>query len=292
MPFESDAPRVTFAAIRAQEQQPKAPFLKTDLPDGAPWMTFHKLDDGYLVRIINYADFKIANSGSEVVVHAAPGASKHTVEHLYQNQALPLALSLKKKLVMHGSAVEIEDGAVAFLAQSGHGKSTLAASFSSNGFPFLTDDGLQIDLVADEYVVRSSHPSIRLWDDSRVALTQIESSSEPPVDYSNKAQFLAGDQFRFCTENRPLRYVYFLGDGSSAGIEIIPVSGKDSIIEMIRHCFLLGVDEHEMLAHNLNQLARLSRLPIFFRLDYPRCYDILSQVRDAVVKHSQVGVIP
>jgi hypothetical protein len=54
---------------------------------------------------------------------------------------------------------------------------------------------------------------------------------------------------------------------------------------MVRHCFLLGVDEHEMLAHNFHQLAELSRLPLFFNLDYPRRYNVLAQVREAVVNH-------
>jgi hypothetical protein len=61
---------------------------------------------------------------------------------------------------------------------------------------------------------------------------------------------------------------------------------------MRRHCFLLGIDEQEILAHNFQQLAELSRLPVFFSLDYPRRYDILDQVREAVVKHVHQGVIP
>ena len=234
-------------------------------------------------------DFEIPRAGTEIIIYAVPGVSSQTIEHLHQNQALPLALSLQKKLVLHGSAVEIGDTAVAFLAESGRGKSTLAASFSSNGFRFLTDDGLLIDKMDDEYMVRPSHASIRLWDDSREALAHSTSLKAPAIDYSAKARILADEKFQFCAEDRPLGHVYFLGDGGSEDVSITAVSSQKAVIEMLRHCFLLGVDEREILAHNFQRLAELSRSPVFFSLDYPRRYNILDRVREAVEKHVQPG---
>ena len=278
-------PRVEYAAARTQQRLAASPFLETSLPDGEPWMAFYRRGSDYLVRFNGLVDFEISSTGTEVITHTVPGVSSHTIEHLYQNQALPLALSLQKKLVLHGSAVEIGDRAVAFLAESGRGKSTLAASFSSNGFRFLTDDGLLIDKMDDGYIIRPSHPSIRLWDDSREAIAHSSSLAAPPIDYNAKARILADEKFQFCAEDRPLGHVYFLGDGSSADISITDVSSQQAVIEMLKHCFLLGVDEREILTHNFQRLAELSRSPIFFRLDYPRRYDILDQVREAVVKH-------
>jgi len=278
-------PKVEYAAARAQQRLAASPFLKTSLPDGEPWMTFYRHGRDYLVRFNELVDFEISSTGTEIIIHAVPGVSSHTIEHLYQNQALPLALSLQKKLVLHGSAVEIGGRAVAFLAESGRGKSTLAASFSANGFRFLTDDGLLIDKMDEEYIIRPSHPSIRLWDDSREAIADSSSLAAPPIDYNAKARILADEKFQFCAENRPLGHVYFLGDGSSQDVSITDVSSQKAVIEMLRHCFLLGVDEREILTHNFQRLAELSRSPIFFRLDYPRRYDILDQVREVVVKH-------
>ena len=279
------SPRVEYAAARTQQRLAASPFLETPLPGGEPWMAFYRRERGYLVRFNELVDFEISRAGTEIIIHAVPGVSSQTTEHLHQNQALPLALSLQKKLVLHGSAVEIGDTAVAFLAESGRGKSTLAASFSSNGFRFLTDDGLLIDKTDEEYIIRPSHASIRLWDDSREAIVHGTSLAAPPIDYNAKARILADEKFKFCAENRPLGHVYFLGDGSSEDVSITAVSSQKAVIEMLRHCFLLGVDEREILAHNFQRLAELSRSPVFFSLDYPRRYDILDRVREAVVKH-------
>ena len=283
------SPQVEYGAARSQARLTTTPLLETSQADGEPWMAFYRRRRGYLVRIFKLVDFEVFSSGTQVTIHAVPGVSPHTVEHLYLNQALPLALSLQNKLVLHGSAVEIENLAVAFLGASGRGKSTLAASFSANGFRFLSDDGLLIDKEGNNFIIRPGHPSLRLRDDSREVIAKRPGQTESVIDHNAKSRFLADDKFSFCAENRALAHLYFLGDGSSAGVSITPVSSQKSVIEMMRHCFLLGVDERELLAKNFQRLAELAREPIFFNLDYPRRFDFLGQVREAVVKNTHVS---
>ncbi len=280
-------PRVKHAAARAQHTVSAKPLLKKTLPGGRPWAAVYRNEHSYLVRFTEFVDFEISGKGTKILIQEVPGVSPHSVEHLYHNAALPLALSLQGKLVLHGSAVEIGDKAVAFLAESGRGKSTLAASFASNGFRFLTDDGLQIIATDGGYCIHPSHPSIRLWDDSCTSVMKSTTQPLPALDYTAKARFLADENFVFCTEDRALKHVYFLGDGRSENVSITPLSGQESFVEMIRHCFLLGIDEREILAENFQQIAELSRLPIFYNLDFPRDYDILDQVRETVANHTQ-----
>jgi hypothetical protein len=242
--------------------------------------------DGYLLRFPDLADFTISADGLEVTAYPVVGVSEQTIQHLYLNQVLPLALSRQFKLVLHASAVEIGNFAVAFLGVSGRGKSTLAASFSTSGSHFLTDDGLQLEKGEDGYLIQPSHPSIRLWDDSRLALMPDTAQTAPPVDFTPKSRFLADDEVAYCGEARPLRCLYFLGDGDTDTISIEPVSGRDAMIELVKNSFLLDIEAREMLMHHFGQLTELARIPMFFRLDYPRQYEMLPQVRDAVTRHA------
>jgi len=248
-------------------------------------MAFYRVTRGYLVRFPSLADFEVSADGLELVIYPAPGVSRTTIDHLYLNQSLPLALSLQKKLVLHGSAVEIDGVAVAFIGAAGRGKSTLAASFAINGMPFLTDDSLTIRDVDGACLIKPSHPSLRLWEDSVTALARSGFQTTPPIGYSSKSRILADPQFQYCDAERPFGHGYFLGEGMAPTVDITPLGGQQCVIEMIQHCHLLGADQHDLLTHNLRQLASVARQVRFFRLDYPRDYDSLARVREAVCVH-------
>lgn len=262
------------------------PFLEWFFPDGTPWTRFYRTGYGYLLRFPDLADFTVTPDGGEVVAYPIGDTSDQTIDHLYLNQVLPLALSRQFKLVLHAAAIEIDDFAVAFLGFSGQGKSTLAAAFSTCGYRFLTDDGLQLENEGDHFLAKPSHPSIRLWGDSRRALIPQTTTLMPPVDYTPKARLLAGDDVVYCEEPRPLKAMYFLGEGRKSGVKIKKVSGRDAMIELVRHSFLLDIEEKEMLKHHFVHLTELARRPMFFSLDYPRQYASLPLVLEAIVKHA------
>ena len=261
------------------------PFHQWVFSDGTLWTAFHRTEAGYLLRFPELADFQLDWSGTRVQAWAAPGVSEATLQHLYLNQVLPLALSKQGKLVLHGSAVEIGDKSVAFIGKSGRGKSTLAASFATSGFRFLTDDGLLLDWLNGDCRVMPSHPSIRLWEDSQNALVGEDVQFAPPLQFTNKARFLAGRDIVFCHEARPLRKVYFLGEGLAPQLQLERMKPVDALVELIKNSFLLDIDEREMLASHFDAVFRLAALPIYYRLDYPRNYEDLPSVRNAIARH-------
>ena len=273
------------ADARAQTSLPRAPFHEWVLSDGTPSTQFYRDGSGYLLRFPGLADYQVSADGRDVFCCPVPGVSDETTRHLYLNQVLPLALSRQEKLVFHASAVDVGGAAVVFAGESGRGKSTLAASFATSGSPFLTDDGLVIEERAAEYWVAPSHPSIRLWDDSRQALVRLGAPTAEPVPFTSKTRFLAGDEIPFCNEPRPLRRVYFLGDATSPRVSIEQVSRSDALIELVKHSFLLDIQARELIAAHFDRLSRLVAPGIYFKLDYPRTYESLPDVRRAVLEH-------
>jgi len=277
--------------LSRQEERPqlpadKAPFHEWTFPGGAVWTYFYRKGNDYLLRFPELADFEVSSSGDSVRCWAVPGVSDATIDHLYLNQVLPLALGKQGEFVFHASAIEVDRFAVAFMGESGRGKSTLAASFATSGFRFLTDDGLLVKEEGGGYQVLPSHPSIRLWQDSEVALLAENAPSAPPVQYTSKARFLAEDNLVFCGEARPLRHVYFLGDGAAKRVELEGLSPSEALIELVKHSFLLDIEEQTLLARHFDRLTRLVSRPIFYRLDFPRRYQALAQVRQAILEHA------
>ena len=276
----------TLAEARAQTPNRNAPFHEWALPDGTPWMQIFRTASGYLLRFPELADFKVSQDGNTVRGWPVPGVPGPSVQHLYLNQVLPLALSMQDKLVFHASAVEIDGAAVAFMGESGRGKSTLAASFATSGSRFLTDDGLVVENIAGEWRILPSHPSIRLWEDSQQALIAAGAPMASPLSYTSKSRFLAGNDIAFCDQPRRLRCVYFLGPGVASGLLFERLPAGEALIELVKHSFLLDIEERELLAAHFDELSRLTSLPLFYRLDYPRRYEMLAVVRQAIMEHA------
>lgn len=279
MTFHKDAPR-------AQEPNGQTPFHVWTGPDGSEWTHFYRSGDRYLVRFPELADFEVSSDGNTVRCWPVPGVSDPAVEQLYLNQVLPLALSRQGCLVFHASAIAAMSGALVFMGLSGRGKSTLAASFASTGLGFLTDDGLLLSDREGGYVVEPSHPSLRLWEDSHEALFSAETPTAPAVEYTSKARYLASAGLVHCETARPLRRIYFLGEGTAADVEFTAVSPSEALMELVHHSFLLETQQHGSLAWHFDRMAELAERPLFCRLDYPRSYDGLARVRAAVLEHA------
>ena len=273
----------TLQDARRQQRLRCRPFRVWRQPEGNAWMQFYRTDAGYLLRFPGLADFQIAGHEFAVTCRPAPGVQEETSKHLFLNQVLPLVLSKRGKLVFHASAVEVKTVAAAFVADSGRGKSTLAASFASAGFRFLCDDGLVLEEQGNDYQAMPSHPSIRLWQDSQDALVGAGVQSALPVQYTTKARILSGDGVAFCAQPRALKRVYFLGDGSAHEPTVQRLSAVQTLGEWVKHAFLLDPDEKTLLSAHFDRLVSLANQLPGYHLDYPRRYDVLAAVRRVII---------
>ena len=264
----------------------EAAFHQWTLPDGTLWALVFRRGAGYLLRFPELVDFEVSADGCNVQGWPVPGVTPPTVEHLYINQILPLALSQQGSLVLHGSAVDIEGRGVAFLGESGRGKSTLAASFAAAETRFLTDDVLHLRWLGSRCMIIPSQPSIRLWKDSQQALLLETAAIAPAVSFTTKARLLTGPDIIFCDQARPLHRIFFLGEGDVQAATIEPMRPADVLIDLVKHSFLLDIEDQKVLGGHFDELVRLAEIPIHYRLDYPRDYEALPAARRLIIQHT------
>ena len=278
---------LTIATAAAQHPVDVASYYTWSSPDGSLWAEFFRRQSQYLIRFPFIADFEISTDATQVVCTPVPGFEHSSLRHLYLNQVLPLALSRQGKLVFHASAVEAGGGAVAFAGASGKGKSTLAASFATNGAGFLTDDALVLEREPDgRYWALPSHPWIRLWEDSQSSVLSGHALAEPRIALTAKSLFPAGTAIEYCESRRLLRKVYFLGDGTSPSISISAVRNADRLIGWLSNSFQLEVADRDVLTSKFDDLWRLALEVDAYHLDYPRSFEALPQLRAAVLAHA------
>ena len=142
--------------------------------------------DGAVLRINGIATY-LMRAGREIIVHSSPGASDRNVRLYLLGSAMGILLHQKGLLPLHANAIEIDGRAVAFMGETGAGKSTLAAWLHDAGHRVIADDVcvLGIDGERERVGVHPGMPRIRLWKDA------LERSGREPDDY----QFsYAGDE--------------------------------------------------------------------------------------------------
>jgi hypothetical protein len=269
---------------RPQETVDAVPFHEYRFEDGTVWTEFYRWDSGYLLRFPGIADFEVSADGTDVTAHPAEDCDESTLEHLFINQLLPLALSRQVRPAFHASVVTVPGGAVAFLGKTGMGKSTLAASFALGGSEFLADDSLLIDESRGGCLALPSHASLRLWEDSVEAIVGDQSIRARRISYSSKARLLAGEGLDFCETPQPLLAAFLLRNECVSKVTIQETSGSSRCMDWIEHSFLLDVEDKALLSRHFDWTHRISEAVATYTLDYPRQYGILPKVRSAVLQ--------
>ena len=282
--YETKSPRIQ-AALDLE------PFHRYVFEDGTVWTEFYRSGDRYLLRFPGLADFEVSADGTEVVALPSKDTDAVTLEHLYINQLIPLALSRQGRPAYHASVVTVPGGAVAFIGKTGMGKSTLAASFALDDSAFLTDDSLIVEETDTGCRALPSHASLRLWEDSVEALIDADNPQADPVSYSSKTRLLAGDALAYNEEPQPLLAAYVLERRDAAVVSIRTLTGLNRYMAWLGNSFLLDIEDHALLAQHFEWTHRISGAVPTFSLDYPRDYGILPDVRDAIRHHvNDIGI--
>ncbi|MBA3056245.1 MAG: hypothetical protein FP826_15280 [Sphingomonadales bacterium] len=279
-----------FVQLAARDPEPlrREPYDRWLTLDGDPTLLFFRDKGGYLLRFLDVADFAIDLAGRIVACTPAPGITDEMVADLYFNQVIPLIMGHDGELVIHASAAAAEGAAIALVGSTGRGKSTLAGAFAQAGYPFLTDDGLILDLVGEGYVVRPRRPILRLRADSETALLALPEAARSAAGEFAKCRIAASAEIPFQIDPVPLSAIYILREPAGReDVAIAPLSPAAALSELIGHSFMLDVEDRPRVRAHFNRLAELAVRADCHTLDYPRRYEALPSVIDAIISHAR-----
>jgi hypothetical protein len=199
-------------------------------------------------------------------------------------------LERRGTLALHASAVVTPQGAVAFLSNSGNGKSGLAAALVQAGCPLLSDDILPLALVNDVWTAYPGYPLMRMWPDEadfflgdHTCLPRVHPSVEKrrvAIGSGGWGAFAPGPQPLACLvipERRP-------PDAPGSEIGIAPISSRDGLIEIVRYSFTARLVQAVGLQPvRMSRMAQMVRHAPLLRLSYPSGFHNLPGVAAAVL---------
>ena len=173
-------------------------------------------------------------------------------------------------LPLHGSAVAVGDGVMAFLAPKGFGKSSLALALTQQGARLVTDDTLPVEPSPDAGapVAWPGVHSLRMRHDAVVAL-----GLGVPAHETREGKWLVTEipAVRRATEPLPLRAIYLLDPIAASAVaarELLPP--QLAAIGVVAHVKIGRMLGSAAAGAMLERSALITRRVPVFRLHAPR----------------------
>jgi hypothetical protein len=257
-------------------------------PNGEKLLSYCKQDSYHWLHFPGLADFRISANTKEIFCYPLPEIPVETIRHLLLDQVLPRCLAHRGKIMLHASAVQLEQGLLLFIGDSGTGKSTLAGDFHQAGQPVVSDDCLWVKESKDQIAAVPSYGGLRLWEDSLQVLFSAEQNTYPMAHYTTKKRvpLNESDMLGFGKGIPILAVIMLSPPGQISASEVIldRLSHREAFIAMMKQTFQLNLMDLERMTRHMQALGRIvPRLPAFV-LSMPRDYDLLPLVRQKILE--------
>jgi len=257
--------------------------------DGESAAHLYRLDSCDILRFTRTADFYIQSD--HITCHPLSPACGYLIEIHLLGSVLALWLEQQGTPVLHASAVAVNGQAAAFLSNNRGGKSSLAATLMQSDYPLLTDDILPIKRQHGTLFAHPGYPTMRMWPDEAQHFLGDHKNLETVHPLYDKCRVPVGiDGFgTFCDVSQPLACIYIPErcDPKDWGtkIEIIPLSPRDAVMDLVRYSFVPRVVQAIGLqSQRLDFFAQAVEEIPMRRIAYPDGFEHLPRIRKAILK--------
>lgn len=218
--------------------------------------------------------FRVRN-GKEIIVNSDIKISNILLRSLLLGQGMGILLHQKGYLVLHGSAVDVGEKAIAFLGGCGDGKSTIAAILNRGGHSLITDDILVIDFDKNNNpILLPSFPRIKLWDD---VLNLLRHKNEfYPKIHPQFSKYSYRLDKNFCKKQVPLKTVYIIEKSEKNSVSSIKT--QDALIELIKNSYLIFLFDADEKQENFIQCGRTVNNTTIKRLKRSQSLDSIQEL--------------
>jgi hypothetical protein len=236
-------------------------------PDGRTRLSIDRHDKaGYRIWASRHGTHVVSHDGT-LVRSAIPDPSRWRWQRLLFAQALPLAARLQGVPLLHASAVSFGDAAIALVATSGTGKSSLAVHLVDQGATLVTDDVLAV--TTSDGVVWA-HPGAPLAGVERHEFRELtvegRRSLGPRLGSADKLYVLAN----LVESPRRLAAIYFLERGPGASGPSISDGDVANPRRLLASAYMWYLRTPAHLAGHLRACADLARYARTFSVSVSR----------------------
>jgi len=212
--------------------------------------------DFIFLRVEEVGDFIVGMCGETVGKVGASASLSRFEEEVILGPALVCALAGRNLWSLHASAVMFHETTIAFVGETGTGKSTLAAYLSQNmGWRMVADDILPVTVHPTSLTAMPRFPQLKL-----------PSNAQPGMKLP---------------EQLPLNMICELTPASPDALPVIrSLSPEKAVKVLLSHTAGTRLFDEKTLEKHLAFCAQAVEHVLVYRLTYPHSRDVLPMVKD------------
>lgn len=238
----------------------------------------HAKSDSCRITYDSVGTFLIKEGNQIFYDPASPSeTNKKSFRRILENQVMTVLLLQRGLLVLHASAVSIDDKAVVFLGDRTAGKSTMTAALHQHGYPMLADDVVAIRFDENTPMVVPGVPQIRLNSEAVENL-----GIEDAVRFEHD---LSPEKLYQTIENQsppvPIGQVYSLNEQENVTLNVL--DGSTAFFELVVNTYAQGLlPDTGTTTNHFEQCNRILTTTSVSQLNRPKEYERLPAVIDAI----------
>ena len=256
--------------------------------DGVELVSYFDGESSLVFRIHDVVDFTVSADTNKITAYLKHDMDRSDATSLLISHILPVLLSIKGELVLHGASLVSPSGHTAMiLGDKGRGKSTHTAYALEKGFKYLSDDASICTIEEGEVLVTPSLPEIRIGSDFSSRFFN-EEQIEDSIPVFSKLRVPVTSNF--VSDPRSLNAILILSHKDEAEFSIVPVKGSDATSLLLAQSFKFDPFERARVLRELEQIeSLLLKVPVFEVRGY-REMTLISKVLDWIDNFSEEGL--
>jgi hypothetical protein len=233
----------------------------------------------------NLGAFQV-KEGREIWITPAPNADLRVIQLCVSGSVMAILLYQRGYQALHAGAVNIAGQAVAFVGESGQGKSSMTVTLLSRGHQLVADDIVPIDF---------KNGRINTIPQTKIGLELAEmlgfSTDSLIFLHPQLGKYAYRQEQNFSLSPLPLHSIYVLNEGDT--IQIERLSAQTAIVELIRHSYGSRALQAAVSPgfHLLQSTEIYKRVPIY-RLQRPRSLPLLPEIAQLIEQNVNKNLTP
>jgi len=264
------------------------------IESSSSWYEYSRLQDGSsYARWEGVGEFLVPADGKTIVCRQVDNATAESFYVYLLGQALSFALVKQGLEPLHATAIVVDGEAVAFLGESGLGKSTLAACFLAIGHRMLTDDLLILKQTSGTMFAYPGPARIKLVPKLARKYMGRAASGVPMNPFTHKI-VLPLPREQTCATAVPLRAIYSIAAVDDVhdtdAIRIEALSPRDAFLELLKNTFNYRIVDTKRLERQFTETGHLVGAAPVLKVFYPRKLKRLPALCKALLCNLQLDV--